>query len=371
MFYKEGVIVCIFVYLTIYFKSEGFINMELSFSGSNEPIDQTINRLIKDSTGIHHPAIIKEMILATLKIGQDIDYLADLKLINRTLREMRYTANVFAPYRHRKKVTIFGSARTEKTDEMYQKCLRFSKSLAENNYMVITGGGPGIMQAGNEGAGSENSFAVNIRLPFEQKPNPIMYRNPRLVTYKYFFNRKVAFVKEADAIVVFPGGFGTLDEAMEVFTLIQTGKTSPKPLIMMDDDDGYWTLFFNFVKERLLVKGFISGEDFSIFTITRSEQEALEIINTFYNNYHSLRFIENRLVIRLQKKLSPEQIDTLMHEFPGLIKNGDEIKSCQAFPEEMDEPDIVHLPRISLLFDHHHYGLLMAFINRINSFICT
>lgn len=342
--------------------------MELSFSSSNAPIDQIINQLVEVSGGIHHPAVIKEMILATLKIGQDVDYLADLKLINRTLREMRYTAKVFGPYRHRKKVTIFGSARTEETDEMYKKCVRFSRSLAESNYMVITGGGPGIMQAGNEGAGSENSFAVNIRLPFEQKPNPIMYRNPRLVTYKYFFNRKVAFVKEADAIVVFPGGFGTLDEAMEVFTLIQTGKTSPKPLILMDDQDGYWEQFFNFVKESLLVKGFISGEDFSLFTVTRNEQEALQVIDTFYSTYHSLRFIENRLVIRLQKMLSSEQIVTLTEEFPELIKNGDRITCCEAFPEEIDEPDLDHLPRISMLFDHHHYGLLIAFINRINSF---
>lgn len=342
--------------------------MELSFSRSNEPIDQIISRLVEESGGIHHPAVIKEMILATLKIGQDIDYLADLKLINRTLREMRYTAKVFGPYRHRKKVTIFGSARTEESDEMYQKCVRFCRTLAENNYMVITGGGPGIMQAGNEGAGSENSFAVNIRLPFEQKPNQVMYRNPRLVTYKYFFNRKVAFVKEADAIVVFPGGFGTLDEAMEVFTLIQTGKTSPKPLILMDDQGGYWERFFNFVRESLLVKGFISGEDFSLFTITRDEVEALQVINTFYNTYHSLRFIENRLVIRLQRSLSDDQIATLTKEFPGLIKNNDQIRRCEAFPEEIDEPDLAHLPRISLIFDHHHYGLLIALIHRINSF---
>ncbi len=342
--------------------------MDLSFSRTNQQVDQIISRLIEETGNIHHPAMIKEMLLSTLKIGQDVDYLADLKLINRTLREMRYTARVFGPYRHRKKVTIFGSARTEQQEEMYQKCVSFSRSLADNGYMVITGGGPGIMQAGNEGAGSENSFAVNIRLPFEQKPNPVMYRNPRLVTYKYFFNRKVAFVKEADAIVVFPGGFGTLDEAMEVFTLVQTGKTSPKPLILMDDKDGYWEQFFDFVKESLLVKGFISGEDFSLFTITRDEQEALDVINTFYRNYHSLRFIENRLIIRLTKKLTAEQIATLSDEFSELIKKGDTIHSCEAYPEEIDEPDLADLPRISMLFDHHHYGLLIAFINRINTF---
>jgi len=342
--------------------------MELSFSHENITIDQLIKQIIETAGGIHQPQIIREMLLSTLKIGQETDYLADLKLINRTLREMRFTTRVFGPYRGRKKVTIFGSARTEPQEEMYQKCIRFSRMLADKGYMIITGGGPGIMQAGNEGAGSENSFAVNIRLPFEQKPNPVMERNPRLVTYKYFFNRKVAFVKEADAVAVFPGGFGTLDEAMEVFTLIQTGKTSPKPLILVDDDGGYWEHFFDFIKRSLLVKGFISGEDFSLFTITKDEHEAIEVIDAFYRTYHSLRFIENRLVIRLNKRLTPEQIATLEDEFSEMIATGDHIHCCDMFPEEHDEPDLAALPRISLLFDHHHYGLLMAFINRINTF---
>ncbi|MFA7060914.1 MAG: TIGR00730 family Rossman fold protein [Pedobacter sp.] len=342
--------------------------MELSFSRSNDEIDLLISRLFELSGGIHHPKIIREMVLSSLKMGQDIDYLADLKLVNRTLREMRFTAKVFGPYRQKKKVTVFGSARTAPHEEMYRKCLRFSRLLAEKGYMIITGGGPGIMQAGNEGAGSENSFAVNIRLPFEQSPNPVMFRNPRLITYKYFFNRKVAFVKEADAVAVFPGGFGTLDEAMEVFTLVQTGKTSPKPLILIDDKDGYWERFFDFVKQSLLVKGFISGEDFSIFTVTKDENEAVEVIETFYRVYHSIRFIDQKLVIRLNKKLTQEQIATLEDEFSELIKDGDHIRSCGMFPEEIDEPDLVDLPRISLLFDHHHYGLLLAFIHRINTF---
>jgi hypothetical protein len=195
-----------------------------------------------------------------------------------------------------------------------------------------------------------------------------MLRNPRLVTYKYFFNRKVAFVKEADAVAVFPGGFGTLDEAMEVFTLIQTGKTSPKPLILIDDNDGYWERFFEFVKESLLVKGFISGEDFSLFTITKDENEAVEVIDTFYRVYHSMRFINHRLVIRLNSALSDANIATLEEEFPELLVNGERIHCCGPFPEELDEPDLAPLPRISLFFDHHHYGLLMAFINRINTF---
>jgi len=342
--------------------------MEVGFFRSNEEIEQLISRLLEQSGNIHHPDMIREMLLSVLKIGQDVDYLADLKLINRTLREMRFTTKVFGPYRDKKKVTIFGSARTDPDNEMYRKCLDFSRKLADRGYMIITGGGPGIMQAGNEGAGSENSFAVNIRLPFEQAPNPVMYRNKRLITYKYFFNRKVAFVKEADAVAVFPGGFGTLDEAMEVFTLIQTGKTSPKPLILIDDQGGYWEQFLGFVKQSLLVKGFISGEDFSIFTITKDENEAIEVIEKFYRTYHSLRFIDHRLVIRLNKELTSEQIAILEDEFSELIKAGDHIRCCDMFPEETDEPDLAGLPRISMIFDHHHYGLLLAFIHRINTF---
>lgn len=201
--------------------------MELSFSRSNNEVDQLINQLIEKAGNIKHHAIIREMVLSSLKIGQDVDYLADLKLINQTLREMRYTARVFGPYRSRKKVTIFGSARTEEHDEMYQKCIRFSRSLAEKGYMIITGGGPGIMRAGNEGAGSENSFAVNIRLPFEQRPNSVMLRNPRLVTYKYFFNRKVAFVKEADAVAVFPGGSAPLMRPWRSLPLSRPARPRP------------------------------------------------------------------------------------------------------------------------------------------------
>lgn len=342
--------------------------MELSFSRTNNEVDQQIDMLISKVGNVYHPDLIREMIISALKSGLECNYLADLKLLNNTMKEMRYTTSVFAPYRQRKKVTIFGSARTEPHEPIYQKCVRFSRKLADNGYMIITGGGPGIMQAGNEGAGSDNSFAVNIRLPFEQTPNPVMLQNPRLINYKYFFNRKVAFVKEANAIAVFPGGFGTFDEAMEVFTLIQTGKTSPKPLVLIDDNDGYWDRWFDFVTSCILGKGFISAEDFSIFTITRDEEEAIKIIEEFYKNYHSLRFFEKRLIIRLNKELTKPQLEELENEFPELRAPGTRIACTQPLPEEMDEPDLLKLPRISLQFDHQHYGLLMAFIRKINTF---
>jgi uncharacterized protein (TIGR00730 family) len=342
--------------------------MQLHFPRNNGEIDILIDELLAKTGGIKHPELAREMIISALKAAQDTDYLADLKLLNNTMKEMRYTTKVFAPYRNTMKVTIFGSARTEPEEPIYQKCVRFSTLLMNKGYMIITGGGGGIMQAGNEGAGSDHSFAANIRLPFEQAPNPVMLKNPRLITYKYFFTRKVAFVKEADALAVFPGGFGTLDEAMEVFTLIQTGKTSPKPLVLVDDENGYWEQWFKFIKEHLLGKGFISAEDFSIFTISRNEEEAVRIIEEFYRNYHSIRFINNHLIIRLNKELTPEQLEVLENEFPELRHPGTRIVPTQPFPEEADEPDLLSLPRITLHFDHQHYGLLMAFIGRINQF---
>lgn len=342
--------------------------MDLSFGKNNGRIDTIIEELFREAGEVHHPKLVREMVIAALKAGQESDYLADLKLINNTMKEMRYTNKVFAPYRHTKKVTIFGSARTAPEEEMYQKCVRFSRQLVEKGFMIITGGGPGIMQAGNEGAGSDHSFAVNIKLPFEQSPNQVMLANPRLISYKYFFNRKVAFIKESDAIAVFPGGFGTHDEAMEAFTLIQTGKTSPRPLVLIDSEEGYWEDWFKFIKAHLLGSGFISAEDFAIFTLTKDENEAIQTIEEFYKNYHSLRFIDGRLVIRLNKPITQAEVEELEYEFPEMRLPGTHITLCQAFPEEADEPDLFNLPRICLHFDHKHYGLLMAFIGRINTF---
>jgi uncharacterized protein (TIGR00730 family) len=342
--------------------------MELKFSRENGEIDELIDRLIERAEGVVNPSYIREMIIAALKAGQETDYLADLKLLSSSMKEMRYTNKIFAPYRSRTKVTIFGSARTERDDPMFQTASRFSAKLAVKGYMIITGGGGGIMEAGNEGAGAENSFAVNIRLPFEQAPNYVMTANPRLITYKHFFTRKVAFVKETDAIAIFPGGFGTMDEAMEVFTLIQTGKTSPKPLVLVDDQDGYWKRWIEFVTDCLLGKGFISGEDFSLFTIVPDEDEAIKVIEDFYRTYNSLRFVNSHLILRLSKQLTTEQIKCLEEEFPEIRVPGTRIIPCAPMPEEHDEPDLLNLHRISLRFDHRHYGLLLAFIRRINTF---
>ncbi len=208
--------------------------MKLHFTKTNGLVDEAIDSLMKTAEGIRRPEYVREMIIAALKAGQEDDQRSDLKLMNTTLKEMRFTSKVFGPYRNVRKVTVFGSARTEPDEPVYAMARDFGRKLAESGYMVITGGGAGIMQAVNEGAGPEHSFGVNIRLPFEQRANPVLEGNPRLITYKYFFNRKVAFLKEADAVALFPGGFGTLDEAMETLTLVQTGKRNPLPLVLVD-----------------------------------------------------------------------------------------------------------------------------------------
>ncbi len=342
--------------------------MTIKFSRTNGQIDPLIDQLI-ELAEVNHPYIIREMILNALKAGQDTDYLADLKLMRTTMKEMRYTNKVFGPYRAQRKVTIFGSARTTPDQPIYKKCVEFARLLVQHDYMVITGGGGGIMEAGNQGAGEENSFAVNISLPFEQDTNLVMSDSERTLTYKYFFNRKVAFLKEAAAIALFPGGFGTLDEAMESITLLQTGKTPPVPIVLIDDDSGsYWEDWFRFARNVLLPKGLISGEDFGLFTITRSAEEAIEVIDSFYKVYHSSRYVDNLLVIRLNKALTADQICILEKEFADLLLPGSHIKAVSAFDKEHDQPDLWHLPRLAIKFDRRSYGLLNSFIRQINSF---
>ena len=342
--------------------------MNISFKKTNGPLDDLLAEILS-MVEVHHPDIIREMVINALKIGQENDYLADLKMLRATMKEMRYTSKMFEPYRNRKKVTIFGSARTAPDEESYKKCVTFSRQLVRLGYMVITGGGPGIMQAGNEGAGAENSFAVNIRLPFEQETNPVMENSGHSITYRYFFNRKVAFLKEAQAVALFPGGFGTMDEAMETLTLMQTGKNPPVPLVLIDDDDGsYWEPWFDFIKQVMLKRGLISGEDFSLFTITRDPFEAAQVVDDFYRIYHSSRWVGDRLVVRLNKKLSEENLAILEAEFSEIIQPGSRLEMHAALPEENDQPDLLDLPRLVFRFNKRNYGLLMAFLRRLNSF---
>lgn len=342
--------------------------MELHFSRTNGPADDAIDRLIELVGNVHRPKIVREMILAALKAGQEDDRQADLKLMNTSLKEMRFTSKVFGPYRNVKKVTVFGSARIRPDEPLYAMAREFGQKLVGAGYMVITGGGPGIMQAVNEGAGPENSFGVNIQLPFEQQPNPVIAGNPRYVMYKYFFNRKVAFLKEAHAVALFPGGFGTLDEAMETVTLVQTGKRYSLPLILLDEPGGkYWSQCLEFFKNELLPRGFINPSDFNLFERVESTQEAVERINRFYHRYHSLRYVNGRLVIRLNSEMPISKLKSLKNRFSDLLVAGGDIVPSRALPQEADEPEIAELPRLLIDFKREDFGRLRQFIDALNA----
>ncbi len=343
--------------------------MELHFTRTNGPIDDEIDELIKMAGDILSPELVREMILAALKAGQEGEERADLKLMNTTLKEMRFTSKVFGRYRDVKKVTVFGSARTRHDEPVYAMARELGAALAASGYMVITGAGPGIMQAVNEGAGPDNSFGVNIRLPFEQRPNPVLKGNPRLITYKYFFNRKVAFLKEAHAIALFPGGFGTLDEAMETLTLVQTGKRDPLPLVLVDEPGGeYWVRWLRFFEDELLAQGYITASDFNFFERVDSVPAAIEAISHFYRRYHSLRHVDRRLVLRLTSEISHHAVGELYSLFADILAPGGGIFLSGPLPEEADEPEIAHLPRLVLDFNERDFGRLRSLINVVNDY---
>jgi uncharacterized protein (TIGR00730 family) len=343
--------------------------MELRFAKTNGPVDDAIYQLIELVDHIRYPELVREMILAALKAGQENAEEADLKLMNSTLKEMRFTSKVFGPYRGMRKVTVFGSARTKPEESVYKLACLLGQKLIQAGYMVITGGGGGIMHAVNEGAGSDHSFAVNIRLPYEQKPNPVVDGNPRLIMYKYFFNRKVAFLKEASAIVLFPGGFGTLDEAMETLTLLQTGKHDPIPLIFVDEPGGtYWLKWLQFFGEELMSQGYINASDFYLFKRVDSVDDAVESINHFYRRYHSIRYVEKQMVIRLSSGIEPVSVEELKDRFQDILIPGGSIYLSGPLPAEADEPEIANLPRLIVDFNRKDFGRLQYFIEAINSY---
>jgi hypothetical protein len=268
-----------------------------------------------------------------------------------------------------RKVTVFGSARTEPADPLYAMAKRFGEKLAEAGYMVITGGGGGIMQAVNEGAGPGHSFAVNIRLPFEEGPNPVVRGNPRQINYKYFFNRKVAFLKEADAVALFPGGFGTLDEAMETLTLVQTGKRNPLPLVLVDEPGGtYWSKWITFFRDELRARGYISDSDFSFFERVDSVDDAVARINRFYSRYHSMRYVNGHLVLRLTSALADSHVLKLREGFADILSPGGTMACSGPLPAEKDEQELAHLPRLVVDFNRQNFGRLRNLIDAINRF---
>jgi hypothetical protein len=290
----------------------------------------------------------------------------DVKMITTALKELRYALKVFAPYRHRRKVTIFGSARTPRNHPTYHQAVEFGRRMVQAGFLVVTGAASGIMEAGHVGAGVEHSLGVNILLPFEQAANSIIAGDGKLVHLKYFFTRKLMFVKECDAIALFPGGFGTLDEGFEVLTLVQTGKSHLFPIVLIEEPGGdYWKHWLSFIKDVLLQRGFISPADMSLFKITTSVDEAVDEIATFYRIYHSMRYVGDRLILRLQQPLSDAALDRIKHDFKDILAGGT-FEQTQALPAEANETHLSHMPRLRFRFDRQSLGRLRELIDFIN-----
>jgi hypothetical protein len=322
-------------------------------------------RLVAEGALTRQEQLVREMVETCLKLLRDGTQVGDVKLLNAALRELRYAFKVFAPYRSVRKVSVFGSARTPPDAATYRTAAEFARRITGEGFMVITGAGSGIMRACQEGAGSERSFGVNIRLPFEQAPNDIISKDPKLLTFRYFFTRKLMFIKEADAAALFPGGFGTHDEGYECLTLVQTGKTKPMPIVFVDAPRGtYWRTWKKYVEEHLLRQGLISEEDMSLFTVTTSIDDAVAEITGFYRIYHSARTVGRHLVLRLTRSVPESLVRSLSREFADIVVDG-EIVQSGALAEE-GEPELALLPRLVFAFNRSGFGRLRQLIDRLN-----
>lgn len=347
----------------------GMIHAEsCSFVGTtgDKKTDDKIKLLAKELDCNGNFCLLTEMLTSAVRIARGGVTQGDFKLMNRSLKEMRVASEVFGSYTHIKKVGVFGSARTKPEEPEYITAVKFTQRMREEGFMTITGAGPGIMAAGNEGAGREFSFGLNISLPFESSANAFIAGDEKLIDFNYFFTRKLSFVKEADAAVALPGGFGTMDEIFEALTLIQTGKAVIYPLVLLDSKGGkYWKFWNQFIKEHLMRLNLISETDFALFKVTDDVEEAVADIVNFYRNFHSYRYVGDKLIIRLQDAIDPQAFIKLSKDFKDIIKSG-EMKQCGALKEEENEPELADLSRIVLRHGRKDFGRLRQFIDALN-----
>jgi uncharacterized protein (TIGR00730 family) len=329
-------------------------------------LQRRIQELVAFKGGGHNQDEVADIVENALKLLTDVKDTGDVRVIQTALRELRYAFRLFAPYAHIRKVTIFGSARTLPDQPEYQQAVDFGRKIAHAGFMVITGAGPGIMQAGHEGATPGNSFGVNIRLPWEQSANPIIAEDKKLVTFKYFFTRKLIFIRHSDAIVLFPGGFGTLDEGYEALTLMQTGKSQLMPLVLVEPPGGtYWKAWDKHIREHLLRDKLISPDDLNLYQITNNTDDAVKIITRFYRNYHSTRFVKDLLVVRLKNVPSDSALAAVNEDFADII-TGAPFKVIKPTPEETENKDNLDLARIAFGFNRRDYGRLRQLIDVLN-----
>ncbi len=337
-------------------------------TGSGDPvIDQKIRAFLDDpAIDVANEDRLQDILETAFRMARTANR-GEMKLVSRSLRELGRAFRVYAPYRGIRKVSIFGSARTKAGDPAYGITRDFAYAVAARGWMVITGAGPGIKAAGHEGAGKKNSFGVGIMLPMEQGANSYIAGDPKLIDFKYFFTRKIAFMKESDAFVLLPGGFGTLDEAFELLTLMQTGKTAIRPVVLLDPPGGhYWSHWLEFVREHLIDAALASKEDLAFFESADSVDGAVGIIERFYGNYDSARYVGERLVLRMKRGPSREALSRLNAEFADVVRSG-RIEAVHAAPAEVKDGDAVEMARVAFR-PVHNFGRIRQLIDAINGF---
>jgi uncharacterized protein (TIGR00730 family) len=336
------------------------------YSTGNDALDHQIDELLDAVGATEDRDQLFEILVSAVALAGDHTDRLDLKITNAALQEMRGAFNMFAPFRDVPKVTIFGSARTEHDDPLYTHAVDLASGFADRGWMIVTGAGPGIMEAGMEGAGRQNAIGVLIRLPFESGANEIIAGDPKLIEMKYFFTRKLMLMKESEAFVALPGGFGTLDETYELLTLVQTGKAVPVPIVLLDTPGGtFWTGFDSFTRDEVARNGWISDGDDCLYRITDSVRSAIDEVEGFYRNYHSLRYVGDRLVIRLHAAPTADELDELTRRYAAMLKSG-RIDAARPFPPEVSGNDHLELPRIALRFDRRSFGPLRRLIDDLN-----
>ena len=329
-------------------------------------IDDFLARFAADSLDRD---VLADLMIAITRLARDGTDRGDLKLLTNSFKELRYAFKVFAPYTALRKISIFGSARTPSDHPEFVQAVEFARRMRGGGWMIITGAGDGIMGAAQQGAGRAGSFGVAIRLPHEQKTNVVIADDPKLINFKYFFTRKILFLKEASAIALFPGGFGTQDEGFEAMTMIQTGKTNLVPLVMIDAPGGtYWQHWRTYIKAELLHNGMICAEDMNLFKITDDVDEAVEEVKGFYRRYHSMRYVGPLLMLRLSTPLTAEGLERLNDKYAALLLTAGRIEQhTRPLDGEGEDIEFPELPRLTLAFNHRDVGILRLMINDINN----
>jgi hypothetical protein len=338
------------------------------YSTGNEALDAKIMELVEASGETNDPDLLQEMIMTCFRLTRDRSDRGEMKLVNAALKEFAYSFKVFKGYKSYRKVGIFGSARTMPEDPAYDLTKRFAAAMAARNWMVITGAGPGIMAAGHEGAGAERSFGAAIRLPMESEPNLFIEGDSKLINFKYFFTRKVTFLKESDGFALLPGGFGTLDEAFELLTLMQTGKSQIHPVVLLDEPGGtYWTDWLRFMEEQLLARSLISKEDLALVRRKGTVEQAVDEITGFYANYQSQRYVDGQLVLRLLRVPPDDVLEGLALSFADILRTP-RLEPVEASAKEIEDGDSLDLRRLALDFNQSSFGRLRQLIDELNRY---